>query len=37
MITEIILAIIGIFLVLLVMSVLISAPYINDDNDDQIM
>jgi len=35
--TELILAVIGIFLVLLVISVLISAPYINDDNDDQIM
>ena len=37
MMTELILVVIGIFLVLLVISVLISAPYINDDNDDQIM
>jgi hypothetical protein len=37
MITEILLASVGIFLVLIVLSVLVSAPYANDDNDDQIM
>jgi hypothetical protein len=37
MITEILLASVGIFVVLIVISVLVSAPYDNDDNDDQIM
>jgi hypothetical protein len=37
MITEILLASVGIFVVLIVLSVLVSAPYANDDNDDQIM
>jgi|LakMenEpi03Aug12_release.lakeMendotaPanAssembly.Ray.scaffolds.fasta_scaffold03078_10 hypothetical protein len=37
MITEILLASVGIFVVLIVISVLVSAPYANDDNDDQIM
>ena len=35
--TEILLASVGIFVVLIVISVLVSAPYDNDDNDDQIM
>ncbi len=37
MITEILLASVGIFVVLIVISVLVSAPYDKDDNDDQIM
>ncbi len=37
MITEILLASVGIFVVLIVISVLVSAPYDNDDNNDQIM
>jgi len=37
MMTEILLASVGIFVVLIVISVLVSAPYDNDDNDDQIM
>lgn len=37
MITKILLASVGIFVVLIVLSVLIAAPYDNDDNDDQIM
>ncbi len=37
MITEILLASVGIFVVLIVISVLVSAPYDNDDNDDQIL
>jgi hypothetical protein len=35
--TEILLASVGIFVVLIVISVLVSAPYDNDDNNDQIM
>jgi len=35
--TEFLLACIGIFVVLIVISVLVSAPYDKDDNDDQIM
>jgi hypothetical protein len=37
MMTEILLASVGIFVVLIVISVLVSAPYDNDDNNDQIM
>ncbi len=37
MITEILLASVGIFVVLIIISVLVSALYANEDNDDQIM
>ena len=37
MITEILLASVGIFVVLIVISVLVSAPYDNDDNDDDFL
>lgn len=37
MTTYFLLFVIGLFISLIVLSVLVSAPYANDDNDDQIM